>query len=155
MKKRGIKADWGRIRFKNSIKRKRCKFTSVRSNLSKVIVIPSRTPIHFLQESCRSGTYQTLSARTLQESWISDKPVRFLQIRHFLQIQMFLARFLQSRHLLQDSWTDLARQCLKLERYFARKYLECTGNVKAIFSILNQEYVQIECKCLAYVVART
>ena len=29
---------------------------------------PSRTPIHFLQESCRSGRYQTLSARILQES---------------------------------------------------------------------------------------
>ena len=56
---------------------------------------PSRTPIHFLQESCRSGTFQTLSARILQESWISDKPVRFLQIKHFLQIETFLARFLQ------------------------------------------------------------
>ena len=53
-----------------------------------------RTPIHFLQESCRSGTYQTLSARILQVSYISDKPVRFWQIRHFLQIQTFLARFL-------------------------------------------------------------
>ena len=31
-------------------------------------IIPSRTPIHFLQESYRSGTYQTLSAKILQES---------------------------------------------------------------------------------------
>ena len=116
---------------------------------------PSRTPIHFLQESCRSGTFQTLSARILQESWISDKPVRFLQIRPFLQFRHFLQDSCRSRHFLQDSWTDLARQCLKLERYSAKKCLECTGNNKAFFPILSQEYAQIECKCLVYVVART
>ena len=63
--------------------------------LSRILqVYPSRTPIHFLQESCRSGIYQTLSARILQVPYISDKLVRFWQIRHFLQIQTFLARFL-------------------------------------------------------------
>ena len=86
------------------------------------LLVPSRTPIHFLQESCRSGTFQTLSARILQESWISDKPVRFLQIRHFLQIQTFLARFLQVK-------TFLARFL------DGRKCLECTGNNKAFFPI--------------------
>ena len=63
----------------------------------------------------------------------------------------------RSRHLLQDSWTDLARQCLKLERYSARKCLECTENVEIVFSnkpILNREYVQNECECLIYGVAR-
>ena len=61
---------------------------------------PSRTPVHFLQVSCRSGTYQTLYVRILQVSYISDKPVRFWQIRHFLQIQKVLARFLQVQTFL-------------------------------------------------------
>ena len=116
---------------------------------------PSRTPIHFLQESCRSGTYQTLSARILQESWNSDKPADSRRSGISCRFRRFVQDSCRSRHFLQDSWTDLARQCLKLERYSARKCLECTGNVKAVFPILNQEYVRIECKCLVYEVART
>ena len=42
---------------------------------------PSRTPIHFLQESCRSGTYQTLSARIFD----------FRQTCQILADQTFLA----------------------------------------------------------------
>ena len=53
-----------------------------------------------MQESCRSSTYQTISARILQVSYILDKYVRFWQITHFLQIQTFLARFLQVQTLL-------------------------------------------------------
>ena len=82
-------------------------------------------PVRFLQESYRSRTYQTLSARILHVFYISDKTckifahipcknlinvehrlylqvskfqtksVRFWQSRHFSQIQTFLARFLQ------------------------------------------------------------
>ena len=97
---------------------------------------------HYLQESCKNLGFQT----NLSDSCRSDISCRF---RPFLQDSC------RSRHFLQDSWTDLARQCLKLERYSARKCLECTGNNKAFFPILNQEYAQIECKCLVYVVART
>ena len=42
---------------------------------------PSRFPIHFLQESCRSSTYQTLSARILD----------FRQTCQILADQTFLA----------------------------------------------------------------
>ena len=62
---------------------------------------PSGTPVQFVQELCRSGTYQTLSARILGVSYISDKPVRFWQIRHFVQIQTFLARFLRVKLFLE------------------------------------------------------
>ena len=45
------------------------------------VAYPSRkAAIRFLQESCRSETYQTLSARILQVSYVSDKLVRFCQI---------------------------------------------------------------------------
>ena len=66
----------------------------------------NRTPFHILQESRRSGTFQTVSARILQVSYIPDKPVRFWQIR------FFSCRF---RGFLQDSLMDLARQSLKIE----------------------------------------
>ena len=101
------------------------------------LLIRSRTPKHFLQESCRSGTCQTLSARILQVFYNSDKPVRYCQMRHFLQSSH------RSKYFLQDSWTIHARQYLKLERTSGRKSLECTENVKIVyFSILNQEYVR-------------
>ena len=68
----------------------------VTSNLEGVFltssVSPSRTPIH-IAEVVHIRHY-------LQESYISDKPIRFWQIRHFLQIQKFLARFLQVRTFL-------------------------------------------------------
>ena len=75
---------------------------------------------HYLQESCKNLGFQT----NLSDSCRSDISCRF---RPFLQDSC------RSRHFLQDSWTDLARQCLKLERYSARKCLECTGNNKAFF----------------------
>ena len=65
--------------------------------------IPSRTAIHFLQESCRSGTYQT---RIFQVSNIADKPVRFWQITHFSLIQKFLARFLQVQTISSKIFQD-------------------------------------------------
>ena len=64
---------------------------------------------HYLQESCKFLTFQT----NLSDSVRSDIFGRF-------------------RRFLQDSWTYLARQCLRLkvERTSARKYLECTENRK-------------------------
>ena len=44
---------------------------------------PSRTPIHFSQESCRSLTNQTLSARIMQASYISDKTCQILADQTF------------------------------------------------------------------------
>ena len=70
---------------------------------------PKSNPIKFLPESCRSGTYQTLSARILQVLYISDKPVRFCQIRQFLQIHTFSSKVLLGfRHFLPSYFHDLA-----------------------------------------------
>ena len=106
-------------------------------NLAEVVHIK-----HYLQKSCKNHRFQS----NLSDSGISDISCR---VRRFLQDSC------RSRHSLQDSWTYLARQCLKREKYSARKCLECTENVKIVFSILNREYVQNECKCLVYGVART
>ena len=75
-------------------------------NLAKVVHIT-----HYLQESCKNLRFQT----NLSDSGRSDISCRF---RRFLQGSC------RSRLFLQDSWTDLARQCLKLERYSAKKCLE-------------------------------
>ena len=109
-------------------------------NLTKVVHIR-----HYLQESCKNLIFQS----NLSDSGRSD-------------ISCIVRRFLQdscrSRHFLQDSWTDLARQCLKLEKYSAGKSLECTENVEIVFSnkpILNQDNVQNQGECFIYEVART
>ena len=77
-------------------------------NLTEVVHIR-----HYLQVSCKNLRFQT----KLSDSGRSDISWR---VRRFLQDSC------RSRHFLQDSWTDIARQCLKLERYSARKCLECT-----------------------------
>ena len=104
-------------------------------NLAEVVHIR-----YYLQESCKNLRFQT----NLSDSGRSDISCR---VRRFLQ------DCCRSRHFLQDSWTDLARQCLKIERYSVRKCLECTENVEIVFSnkpILNQEYDENECECLIY-----
>ena len=83
---------------------------------------------HYLQESCKNLGFQT----NLSDSCRSDISCRF---RRSLQDSC------RSRLFLQDSWTDLPRQCLKLERYSARKCLECTENVEIVFSIVKINYV--------------
>ena len=88
--------------------------------------------LHYLQESSKNLRFQT----NLSDTGRPDISCR-------------------SRLLLQDSLTDLARQCLKLERFSARKCLENTENVQIVFSILNQENFQNVCECLTYGVART
>ena len=101
-------------------------------NLAEVVYIR-----HYLKDSCKNLRFQT----NLSDSGRSDISCR---------VRCFLQDSCRSRHFLQNSWTDLARQCLKLERYSSRKCLENTENVQIVFSILNPEYVQNECECLIY-----
>ena len=120
-----------------------------------------------LKKPLQSNSH-TFLARMLQKWYISDTICKNLRFQTNLtdsgrsdisgRVRRFLQDSCRSRHFLHDSWTDLARQSLKLERYSARKCLECTENVHIVFSnkpILNHEYVQNECECLIYGVART
>ena len=75
-------------------------------NLALVIYIR-----HYLQESCKYLTFQT-------------KPVRFSFTEDI---------FYKFIHFLHDFWTNLARQCLKIERNSARNCLECTETVRIFF----------------------
>ena len=79
----------------------------------------SGTAIHSFEDSYRSGTYQTLSARMLLVTYISDEPVRICQIRHFLLLltETFLARLLQVQtilaRLLDGSRRMMSENCTK------------------------------------------
>ena len=94
------------------------------------IRIPSPTATLFLQESCRRGTFQTLSARSdFVRSDISCKLRRSLQYS------------CRSRQTLKASGTVLKRQSPKVAREFARKYLDCTESIKFDSSVLDQPVV--------------
>ena len=85
----------------------------------------------FLQESCRSGSYQTLSARVLQLSYFPDKPVRFCQIRHFVQIRTFRTRFLQDHtffaRFLDGSFKTMSENWMKF-------WMEMSGMSRLYFN---------------------
>ena len=96
---------------------------------------PRRTPVHFLHESCRSGTYQILYARIFQVSYIWDKTVRFWQIRHFLQIQTFLTRFLQDETFSSKMFQDSDISCKILQDHtFSSQLFQDTYKNNALSS---------------------
>ena len=91
---------------------------------------------HYLQESCKYLTFNT-------------KPVRFCQIRHCLQIQTFLARFLQAQTTIAtflDSWKCLQRVpgvliqtlCAVVDEVF-----ETQSVVEHLLELLEREFVQL------------
>ena len=86
----------------------------------------------------------TFLARVLKKWNMSDiicnnlrSILHFRQTCQILADQVFLADSdadsCRSRHFLQVSWPDLARQCLKIERNSARKCLKSTENVEIVF----------------------
>ena len=94
------------------------------SNKAELSSLDIPTPIHFLQESCRSGTYQTLSARIFNLPNI----VYFRQICQIPADQTYQDNIWKLKGILQKN-----------------KCLECTENVEIVFfSFLHQEYVQID-----------
>ena len=105
------------------------------------------SPVELLYISCKNLAELVHIRHYLQKS------CNYLKFQTNLTYQTFLADSDVSNKIPSK---NLARQCLKnATRNSARKCLECTENVQIVFSILNQEYVQKECKGLVYGVPRT
>ena len=98
---------------------------------------PSRTAMDFLQKSDRSGTYQTLSARILQVSYISDKTCRIQPYQTFPADSDISCMILQdqtfSSKIFQDSCRNNALSSKILEVKFDRFFQIMNGSLPRVF----------------------